>query len=117
MLRDLDFLGPASGFFGGYCRDEIAFAAVFNAPLSTKQMVALFDAVRWLEPETVNRVWFGDSQMQPGGSNNIAWYFSASGQHTNEFSWINHGRGGVQLKNVYSTTTRNNLFYLCRPDG
>src|SRR6266404_2000264 len=65
----------AGGFNGGYFQGEIAFAAVFSAPLTTNMVAAVYRAVRWLEPETCNRVWLGDSQLQGGVTNCYAQFF------------------------------------------
>lgn len=115
----VDNLGPSGGFFGGYWRGEIAWCGVFNYPVTTNQMVGIYRALRWLEPETVNRVWWGDSQfsLNPGANSNaVPNYFQNSGAHTNEVCWRSVCQSGLRFVNWY-TLNNSNQIYVDAPYG
>jgi hypothetical protein len=115
----VDNLGPAAGFFGGYFNGEISWFGVFNAPVTTNQMAGIYRALRYLEPETVNRVWWGDSQFALNfnvNSNATPNYFQNSGAHTNEVCWKSLCETSQRFVNFYSLINSNQL-YLDAPYG
>lgn len=119
VLLGGDIRGPASGFFGGYVVAEVAWAGVFNKPISTNMANNILWALRELEPETDNTLFLGDSLLASGSTitNNPPQMVMDSSANTNKTCWLNLAQGGTKISQWNNATTSNNLFYLWRPRG
>jgi hypothetical protein len=75
---------------------EISAVLVFKGVLSSNQINSVYRALRWLEPDTVERLYVGDSLMAPdaAGTNNFP-QFVQNGRPA-ENCWRNNAEDGTR---------------------
>src|ERR1017187_3994281 len=97
------------GFFNG----QIAAVFVFNRFADTNLVVAANRAARWLEPETVERVYIGDSLLtglvgQP--RMDIPWLMQQQGLRAQDTCWKNLALSGTYVAHIDSAFARAYLY-------
>lgn len=102
---------------GGKFVGEVAAVLVFNTPMTTSMAYAVNRAVRWLEPDTVNRIFVGDSLWTEGVFTSDNWntncpvsIFMNSQAHKNESCFINLAESGQQYGELTSVDCSNAVF-------
>lgn len=103
---------------GGKFVGEVAAVLVFNTPMTTNMAYAVNRAVRWLEPDTVNRIFIGDSLWTEGVVGVDNWntncpvsLFMRSQAHQNESCFINIAESGLTWYEILQTPDCSNAVF------